>query len=275
VTLNTAGTYEFWAFYSGDSTHGESTSSCGSETVIVNANTSTTTTLKNTNGTADTGNDSTIPDGGSVAIGTGVYDTASLTGNTSDAGGTMSYYYQKQTATDLGPPVVPNCSSGTLISSATVTNGSFAVSSTVTITQAGTYEFWAVYSGDTGSGGSNNGSTSTCGAETLVVNPNAPAPHSTPVVNIKDHFSVTGFTADATGNVTVGLWTSSTCDVADTQIGSDTSFTVAQATAGADTSFVGVLAGTYYFRIYYAGDANNATFTSCAEVVGVTITSVP
>ena len=41
------------------------------------------------------------------------------------------------------------------------------------------------------------------------------------------------------------------------------------------TSFVGALAGSYYFKISYAGDANNNSFSSCHEAVGVTITALP
>ncbi len=228
--------------------------------------TSTATQLKNTNGTAGTGDDTNIDDGGSVSIGTVVYDTATLGGGvTADAGGTVTYFFQNQT--------VPGCGSGTQIGSpVTVTNKIVPPSSTVTLSNAGTYEFWAVYSGDPPD---NSPSTSPCGSETVVVGQNAPAPHSTPVVNIKDTFSVTGFAAPAsTVPVKVGLYSDGTCT---TQVGSDTEFAVPAAggTVTGETSFVAALAGTYSYKISYAGDANNAAFSSCAEHVGITITPLP
>ena len=101
-------------------------------------------------------------------------------------------------------------------------------------------------------------------------------PHSLPVVQIKDTLTVTGFTSNATGNVLVGLYTSATCTTG--QIGTDASFPVSGAVNGtltAETSFVAVLAGTYYYKISYAGDGGNTEFSSCAEIVGVQITALP
>ncbi len=46
-------------------------------------------------------------------------------------------------------------------------------------------------------------------------------------------------------------------------------------TLTAATNFVAVLSGTYYYKISYIGDTNNVGFSSCAEIVGVTITSLP
>jgi hypothetical protein len=223
------------------------------------------TQLMNTNG-ADP--DTAIADGGTVPIGTVVYDTATLSNATSDAGGTVSYFYKAQTGT------TPDCTGGTQVGSAvTVTNGVVPASATVALNAAGTYEFWAVYSGDAAT--ENNPSTSPCGSETVVVGKNSPAPHSTPVVQIKDTLTVSGLTADATGNVLVGLYTSSDCTTG--QIGSNTSFAASLFVGGGtqETSFVAVTAGTYYYKISYAGDANNEPFSSCAEIVGVSITSVP
>src|SRR5207247_7472168 len=45
------------------------------------------------------------------------------------------------------------------------------ISSTKTLSAAGIYEFWAIYSGDS----NNNGSTSTCRSETVIVGKNSPA----------------------------------------------------------------------------------------------------
>ena len=60
-----------------------------------------------------------------------------------------------------------------------------------------------------------------------MVSPNTPAPHSTPVVQIKDTLTVTGLSANATGNVVVGLYTSSDCTTG--QQGTDATFPVSAA----------------------------------------------
>ena len=95
------------------------------------------------------------------------------------------------------------------------------------------------------------------------------------MTQIKDTLTVDGFTSDATGNVLVGLYSNSACT---TQIGSNASFAVSGAVGGtltAATSFVVVTSGTYYYKISYAGDNNNTTFSNCDESVAVTITSLP
>jgi hypothetical protein len=270
VTLNTAGTYEFWAFYSGDSTHGESTSSCGSETVIVNANTTTATQVKNN---AD---DSNIANDAHVAIGTVVYDTATISGFASGAGGTVTFYY----STTAG-----SCAAGTQIGSpVTVTNGVLASgSATVTLNTAGTYEFWAVYSGDTGSGGGTNGSTSTCGDETVIVDQNIPAITSTPAAQIQDSATVSGLTSGATGTVTVRLFppTNSTCSLAGTISQTTTKtlvtdLTVVGGSVSFTTQYFSVTSnGIWRYVVYYSGDGNNSAQTSgCSdETVNITITA--
>ena len=59
---------------------------------VANVATTTTTQVKNTNG-ADP--DTNIADGAHVNIGTVAYDTATLSGNTATAGGTVTYYVEK------------------------------------------------------------------------------------------------------------------------------------------------------------------------------------
>jgi hypothetical protein len=261
VTFTTSGTYYFRATYSGDSNNnGPVSSGCSSEVVVVAKNSpSISTQVKRAS------NDNDVANGGHVAIGAVLYDTATLSGATSDAGGTVTYaLYTNDTCT------VPSTTPA-LSDTVTVTNGSVPRSADVTFTVAGTFYFRATYSGDS----NNNGPVSSgCSDEIVVVDKNSPAPHSTPVVQVKDTLSVTGFSNNATGSVVVGLYSSATCTTG--QIGSDFTFTVAQATAGAETTFQGVTAGTYYYKIAYAGDANNNSFTSCGdETVTVGITSLP
>ena len=155
-TFTSAGTYEFWAVYSGDANNDGATSTCLSETVIVDANRTTISTqVKND---AD---DSNIADGAHVAIGTVAYDTADLDGNTANAGGTATYYVEKGDAT---------CSiaGATSLGTKNVASGVVPDSDNYTFTSAGTYEFWVVYSGDA----NNDGATSTCLSETVIVDAN-------------------------------------------------------------------------------------------------------
>lgn len=267
-TFLSAGTYEFWAVYSGDANNNTSTSTCGSETVIVNASPATNTQVKNN---AD---DSNIADGAQVAIGTVAYDTAWLTGGTATAGGTVTYYVEKGDAT---------CSiaGATALGTKAVTNGVAVASDTYTFTSAGTYEFWAVYSGDT----FNNGSTSTCLTETVIVDKNTPSITSQPSAKIRDSATVSGLTSDATGTVTVRLFppTNATCSLAGTVSETTTKtlvtdLTVVAGSVSFDTDWFSVTSnGVWRYVVYYSGDDNNIAQTSgCdAEMVNITITPTP
>lgn len=117
--------------------------------------------------------DSPVADDTTVAKGTALYDTATLAGTTSDAGGTVSYFW-KQVSDDPGtiPAVTATtCTGGTLMSTVDVATGVAPRSSNVAPTESGVYEFWADYSGDAG----NTGSSSVCGTETVVVPADPPA----------------------------------------------------------------------------------------------------
>jgi hypothetical protein len=202
---------------------------------------------------------------GPLNIGGSAHDTAQISGATGDAGGTITYkLYSDDSCTTEIDDLTP--------ANNTVVNGVAPASDSHTFTSAGTFYFYAEYSGDARNTGPVN---SGCAAEPLVINPNTPAPHSTPVVQIKDTLTVTGLTSDATGNVLVGLYSGTDCS--GTQIGSDASFAVSGAVGGtltAATSFVGTLSGSYSYKISYAGDNNNTGFTNCDEQVDVTITSL-
>ncbi len=94
-----------------------------------------------------------------VHIGSAVTDSATLSGQTSDAGGTVTYtVYTENTCTTVF------ANAGTK----TVVNGVVPDSNAVTMSTAGTFYWQAVYSGDT----NNKGSKSVCGDEVvLVINP--------------------------------------------------------------------------------------------------------
>src|SRR6266498_1586904 len=147
ITFNNAGDFYWQAVYSGDANNDGTTSECTSEHLVVNkATPSITTTLSATN----------------VDIGTAVHDSAALTGATADAGGTVKYtVYSNDTCTDNPQDA------GTK----TVTNGDVPDSDPITFNNAGTFYWQAVYSGDA----NNDGTTSECTSEHLVVNKATPS----------------------------------------------------------------------------------------------------
>src|SRR5262249_14733711 len=145
LTFNTAGTFFWQASYSGDANNNPAISDCTSEKLVVKANPTISTTLSDT----------------SVGIGGPVHDSATLSGATGDAGGTVTYTVYSDSgctkdARDAG--------------TVTVSNGSVPDSNPLTFGHAGTFFWQAVYSGDA----KNNGATSACTSEKLVVNPNTP-----------------------------------------------------------------------------------------------------
>ena len=261
-TFSSAGTYYFWAVYGGDDNNNGDTSGCDTEIVVVDKNSpDITTQVKND---AD---DSNVANGGHVAIGTVVYDTALLTGETSDASGTVTYYVEKSDA-------ACSIAGATSLGAKTVTAGAVPDSNTFTFSSAGTYYFWAVYGGDD----NNNGDTSGCDTEIVVVDKNSPD-ITTQVKNDADDSNVangghvaigtvvydtallTGETSDASGTVTYYVEKSdAACSIAGaTSLGAKT------VTAGAvpdSNTFTFSSAGTYYFWAVYGGDDNNNGDTS-------------
>src|SRR2546430_15713248 len=93
------------------------------------------------------------------------HDTASLTGATADAGGTVSYaLYSNNDCTGLVEDLTPATN--------TVVNGAIPNSKAHQFNTAGTFYFRATYSGDN----NNTGPVSSgCAAEPLTVSPNGPS----------------------------------------------------------------------------------------------------
>jgi hypothetical protein len=134
-TPSAAGTYYWIASYSGDSNNNPESTTCGAETLVV--------------GTIASPTISTRLGWQSALTGQSNYDTATLSGETSTAGGTVTYYYFSN-----GACTAP----GTLVSTVTVKNGIVPNSASVTFNTAGSFSWDAVYSGDT----NNKGATSAC-----------------------------------------------------------------------------------------------------------------
>jgi len=247
VSFNSAGTFYWQAAYSGDANNDPATSACQSEIVTVNPNAPGITTLLSSN---------------SVAIGGSVHDSATLSGATSNAGGTVTYtVYSNNTCTNA------IADAGTKA----VTNGIVPDSDAVQFNSAGTFYWQAVYSGD-----ANNGSaTSACTSEQIVVNKNAPtiatslsATSAAIGEPVHDSATLSGATANAGGTVTYTVYSDSSCT---TSVASGGTKTVTNGVVPDSDSVSFDAAGTYYWQASYSGDANNDPATSACQSEIVTV----
>ncbi len=141
ITFNTAGIFYWQAVYSGDSANAAATSTCTNEVVTV---TTSGTTIATTLSAA------------TASTTQSVHDSATLSGATSDAGGTVTYMVYTDASCSAGAQ-----SAGTV----NVTNGVVPNSNALTFSTPGTYYWQAVYSGDS----KNAGATSPCRSEILTV----------------------------------------------------------------------------------------------------------
>jgi uncharacterized repeat protein (TIGR01451 family) len=201
------------------------------------------------------------------SIGDTVHDSATLSGATGTAGGTVTYNVYTDSACTQGKQ-----DAGTV----NVTNGQVSDSNGIQFNNAGTWYWQAVYSGDN----HNNSATSTCTEEQLVINPNTPA-ISTLLSNlgpisiggsVHDSATLTGETADAGGTVKYAFYSSlSDCTAGTYAAPGGTSLGSVTVTNGSvpDSNSTGPInaAGTYYFRAFYSGDANNTgpVSSACAD----------
>jgi hypothetical protein len=142
------GTWKWTASYSGDSRNNHTSSRCGREKVVVTKASPSLATTPSPGGTA-----------GSVVLN----DTATLSGGY-HPGGSITF--------NLYDPSDTSCS-GTPAYTQTVTvsgNGSYSTTNTTPANTAGTWNWTAIYSGDSG----NNNASSTCGQETVTVTGSVP-----------------------------------------------------------------------------------------------------
>ncbi len=205
---------------------------------------------------------STVLSSANVNVGSQVNDTATLTAASATAGGTVAYSIYSDS----------NCtknvqSAGTV----NVTNGSVPNSNNIAFTSPGDYYWQAVYSGDA----NNNGATSTCTEEHLVVN-KANTSVSTQVHDLLNHIDITNSSVvlgtvvydsatvsgqvgsiALTGNVVYHFYNSGDCS------GTPTDQTVA---VGNESSVSGSLnAGSYAYLASYSGDSNYNGSTGTCE----------
>ncbi len=231
-----AGSYAYMASVTGDNNYLGATGIC--EPFTVNkASPSISTTLS----------------AGSVNAGTMVHDSSTLSNATSNAGGTVTYtVYTDSSCTQGAQPAGVK----------TVTNGSVPDSDPLTFNTPGDYYWQAIYSGDA----NNNGATSNCVDEHLVVNKinstTVTVIHNTSeqVVTsidagstVHDKATVTGSGPIPTGTVTFNWFINNSCTV---PAGStSTPQTLSGGMVDATSFSQGPLgAGNYSFQAIYSGD---------------------
>ena len=243
ISFNTAGTYSFQAVYSGDSNNNGASSVCSTEQLLVKASPSITTTLSAT----------------SVDVGSTVHDSAALSGATSDAGGTVTYtVYTNNTCT------ADARDAGTV----TVTNGVVPNSNGLAFNTAGTFYWQAVYSGDT----NNNGATSVCTDETLVVNKLQPSVTTAQNLIPNDDFTLSGAFGTPGGTITFNLYAPSDATCSGTPALTQTVNVNGNGTySTTNTTFIASTEGTWRWESTYSGDGNNHPVTSSCGTERFTI----
>jgi hypothetical protein len=187
--FTTTGTFYWRAFLTGSGNTLDASSACN-EVLTVRQNTSTATTLHQTDATGADVSPSNNAAKITVAIGSYVKDVASLT--PSGSTGTVAFTYY---------PTLDDCTNGTNgvpAGGGTVTSGT-ASSDPKQFNSAGTFYWQAVF---TGSGAFNN-SSSACGDETVTVNKASPTLASAPRLYPQDYATLSGILSGGVGQLTV------------------------------------------------------------------------
>jgi uncharacterized repeat protein (TIGR01451 family) len=251
IQFNTAGTYYWQASYSGDANNGAATSPCSSEVLVVNA---TKPSL------------STSLSASSLTVGGSTHDSATLTGATSNAGGTVTYtVYPNSSCSGGGQPA------GTVA----VSGGTVPVSNAIQFNTAGTYYWQASYSGDT----NNSPATSPCTSEVLVVGSASPSIATTLSAStitaggsVHDSASLSGATSNAGGTVTYTVYTNASCNAGAQSAGT---VNVSGGSVPDSNAVPFTSPGTYYWQASYSGDTNNSPATSTCTSEVLTVNSPP
>jgi hypothetical protein len=217
------------------------------------------TTIKDSTGTAVT----------SVTTGTVVHDTATLTGASTTAGGTITFTLRNDTGTTaclgttIGTPQVVTLTPGQANSPQSVSSSDF------TPTTAGSYSYEVLYSGDA----SNVGPPSVC--EPLSVHLPIPTVTTTVMLAdaavsgpvplgsvVNDTAALTGGAPPQTGTVTYSFFANGTCTAPTTIPTQQVDVVSGAPLPSAETAPLGV--GSYSFEASYSGDtANDSAMSSC------------
>lgn len=192
-------------------------------------------------------------------VGDSITDSATLSGASATAGGTVTYHaYAGQntcTGTDL------------LNSTKTVTNATVPDSDAFTPSTAGNYSFQAVYSGDAG----NAAATSSCSSEQLLVQ-SSPTVVTAQNLIPNDSFTLSGATSSAGGTITMNLYDPSHATCTGTPALTQTVSVSGNGTyTTTNTSFIASTEGTWRWESSYSGDTNNLGVTSSCGTEQFTI----
>jgi hypothetical protein len=195
----------------------------------------------------------------SIPVGGTVHDSATITGATANAGGTVTYtVYTNDTCTDNPQDA------GTK----TVTNGVVPDSDPITFNTAGDYYWQAVYSGDA----NNNGATSLCTSEHLVVAKQNTAMTTAQNLIPNDDANLSGATSTAGGTITFELFSPADAICSGTPAYTQTVNVSGPGTySTTNTTFIASTEGTWRWKVSYSGDANNEGSTSACGVEQFTI----
>jgi hypothetical protein len=149
-----------------------------------------------------------------------------------------------------------------------VTNGVVQDSNEITFNNAGTFYWQAVYSGDA----KNNGATSVCTSEIVVVNPNQPGISTAQDLIPNDDATITGATNNAGGTVTFKLFSPSDATCSGTAAYTQQVDVSGNGTySTTNTTFHATDEGTWRWLVVYSGDANNQSTTSACGTERFTI----
>ena len=277
-TPTAAGTYRWRAFFSGDANNNAANGPCNAanESVVVSpANPALTTQAS-----------------GPITLGGGTLsDTANITGlsnpiTTGGGAGTVEFRLYGPGDTSCATAIFTS-SNRPLTFSAGNTEAS-ATSASFTPTAAGTYRWRAFFSGDA----NNNAASGPCNAanESVVVNPATPAittEASTPVAlggSMTDVARLTGLVNPVTSGPNVGTVEFRLYAPGDTSCATaiftssnrpltfSAGDTAATATSG---SFTPTAVGTYRWRAFFSGDANNNAVSGACNDANESVTVTP
>jgi hypothetical protein len=150
----------------------------------------------------------------------------------------------------------------------TVTNGVVPDSNGISFNSAGDFYWQAVYSGDA----NNNGATSVCTSEHLVVGKNHPTVSTAQHLIPNDDFTLSGATSNAAGTITFNLYAPSDATCAGVPALTQTVTVSGNGTySTTNSSFVASTEGTWRWQSSYTGDANNDPASSACGVERFTI----
>jgi len=257
-TTTQTGIYNWEATYNGDTNNSPAMSACGTEQVTVGPASPVI---------------PTIPSPSSGVVGVSISDSAAVTGGFNPTGSVTFSLYGPGDTTCAGPNLVASLAgfANVPLSGATATSAAFPTPA------VGTYNWTAVYSGDS----NNNPATSACSFEQVVVRAaspriaTVPSPTSGTVgVVISDSATVSGG-YNPTGTVTFALFGpgDTTCSGTNLVTG-HAGFANVPLSGGsaASAGFKTTAAGTYNWTASYSGDSNNNPAVSVCSAEQVTVT---